>query len=207
MKTLTALIMGSLLISAASVHAAQGVPQLSIQANNGYDGIVDMADCPSVTLRVDDVSKAKGWGSHFSLAHYENGYGGANVECHLTPGHKGTVIALCYDGVLGGNVPHSQNRTNSFQVQLGQRKDIDFVEWHIGQGGVSVSAQLRTNSAYTHNRIPYLVNSYFPIHPDIGFCGDDNFNGHDTLYWKESGNLAGHPGRHGKGYRMEVTTP
>ena len=100
----------------------------------------------------------------------------------------------------------TSNRTNQFKFKLGAAKDIDFIEWHVGQGGVGITAQLRSRSAYTTNRIPYMINSYFPIHPDIGACGSDNFNGNSTLYWQENGTLSNHPQRTGSGYSMTVTT-
>jgi hypothetical protein len=175
----------------------------------GLVGAVDMVDCPSVSLRVDDISTASGWGSHFSIGLREDGYGGANFECTLTPSINDTVLALCYDGVLGhaGGQNSTTNRTNQFVAYLGNRESIDFVEWHVGENGVGVTAQLRSKSAYTSKRIPYQTSAYFPIHPDIGACGIDNFDTNQTLYWVPNGVLNGRPSRTGSGYTMTVTTP
>ena len=173
-----------------------------------FDGTVDMSDCPSVTLRVDDVSTATGWGSHFSIGQFENGYGGANFECHLNT-NRDLLVALCYDGVLGhaSGSDSTTNRTNQFYAFLGKQTDIDFVEWHVGENGVTVMAQVLSKSPYTSKHIPYQENAFFPIHPDIGACGVDNFDTGQTLYWIADGVLGGVAGRNGSGYSMTVTTP
>lgn len=172
-----------------------------LSAGGSGSGNVDMSNCPSVTLRVDDISTATGWGSHFSAGSSENGYGGSNFECHLTPSSSG-LVALCYDAVH-----NATNRTNQFSAYLGPKEDIDFVEWNVGENGVRVTAQRRSKSAYTSKRIPFQSSAYFPIHPDIGACGVDNTDTTNTLYWVANGVLSGMASRTGSGYSMSVITP
>ena len=179
---------------------SSGLP-FTLSAGGAGSGNIDMSNCPSVTLRVDDVSTATGWGSHFSAGSSENGYGGGNFECHLTPSSSG-LLALCYDAV------HSAaNRTNQFTAYLGPKEDIDFVEWNVGENGVRVTSQRRSKSTYTSKRIPFQSSAYFPIHPDIGACGVDNSDTTNTLYWGANGVLSGMASRTGSGSSVTVTTP
>lgn len=167
-----------------------------------YDGSVSMATCDSVTLRVDDIATATGWGAHFSTAPYENGYGGFNVECHLTPDADDNILVLCYDGYGTGSNPLGGYQ-NQFEVNIGDRDEIDFVTFQVGKRGVQVTAQLLANNGYSGEVVPYTVTSFYPLREATGFCR----NSSSVLYYQADGVMAGTPNRTGSGYTLTVMYP
>lgn len=163
-----------------------------------YDGSVSMATCDSVTLRVDDIATASGWGAHFSTGPGENGYGGAEVECHLTPDGSDQIQILCYDGY--SPFPYYQNQ---FEFNIGDRDEIDFVTFQVGKRGVQVTAQLQANNGYNAEIVPYTVSSFFPLREATGFCR----NSGSVLYYQADGVMSGTTGRGGSGYTLTVMYP
>lgn len=168
-------------------------------------GSASMSGCPTVTLRVDDVSTATGWGAHFSLSSSENGYGGTYPECHLTPDASDNLIALCYDGYKS-----SSYHTNQFRLDLGPRSKIEYVRFDVGQRGVDVSAVKLSYNAYTSELIQFPVEGHFPLREDTGFCASSFSSSgttpskSSTLYYNEDGVMSPYTGRTGSGYSLTV---
>lgn len=181
-----------------SVSIVLALAALVPSVASAYDGSVSMATCDSVTLRVDDIATASGWGAHFSTSTSENGYGGAAVECHLTPTASNEILVLCYDGY--SPYPYYQNQ---FEFNIGDRDEIDFVTFQVGKRGVQVTAQLQANNAYSAEVIPYSVTSFFPLRESTGFCR----NSSSVLYYQANGVLSGDPSRTGSGYTLTVMYP
>lgn len=163
-----------------------------------YDGYVDISNCPTVSIVVDNVDDASGWGGHFSTAAYSNGYGGTYAECHLSGAdigsQQGNVAVLCYDGYIS-----PQDHVDSFRLDLGPRNEVEQVTFKVTARGVAVEALRHSVSGYTNDEHPYTINSFFPLGQAAGFCREN------TLYYKANGNLANYPGRSGSGYTMTVT--
>lgn len=163
-----------------------------------YDGSVSMATCDSVTIRVDDIATATGWGAHFSTSSTTDGYGGSDVECHLTPDAGDQIQVLCYDGY--SPLPYYQNQ---FEFNIGDRDEIDFVTFQVGKRGVQITAQLQANNAYNAEVIPYSVTSFFPLREATGYCRSSG----SVLYYQADGVLSGTSSRSGSGYTLTVSYP
>jgi hypothetical protein len=147
---------------------------------------------------VDGIAHATGWGGHFSLSKDENGYGGFYPECYILGDGTATGRAsvFCHDGYL-----NPSHHVNNFQLPLGPRNEIDYVEFSIGQRGVHVMAQRKAFSSFTKEVIPYQITTFFPLREATGFCSGK------TLFLQENGVLSGLPGRSGSGYRISVRIP
>lgn len=173
-----------------------------------YDGTVSMSGCPTVTLRVDDISSATAWGAHFSLSSSENGYGGTYPECHITPDSSDNLVVLCYDGYLS-----SSYHTNAFRLDLGPREDVESVTFDVGMRGVDVRAGRYSTNAYTSELIQYPVEGHFPMRESTGFCASSFTSSgstpsrSSTLYYKANGVFTGTTGRTGSGHTLTVTSP
>jgi hypothetical protein len=153
--------------------------------------------CCSVTLRVDGIANATGWGSHFSLSEEENGHGGFYPECYiLTSTPNGDVRVSCHDGFLDDG-----HHVNNFRLPLGLKSEVDYIEFSVGQRGVQVTAQRRARSAFTEEAVPYQINAFFPLRESSGFCSGK------TLYIQKNGVLNDQVARSGSGYNVSVRTP
>lgn len=170
-----------------------------------YDGTVSMSGCPTVTLRVDDVSSATGWGAHFSLSSSENGYGGIYPECHITADASDNLVVLCYDGYLS-----SSYHTNAFRLDLGPRSGVEYLSFDVGQRGVDVRAVRDSTNSYTSELIQYPVEGHFPMRESTGFCASSftssgsTASKSSTLYYKADGVFTSTSGRTGSGYSLTV---
>jgi len=177
----------------------------SAPALAAYTGTVSMSDCPTVSIRVDDVSTATGWGAHFSLGSSEDGYGGVYPECHITPDASDNLIVMCYDGYKS-----SSYHTNQFRLDLGPRAQVEYVLFDVGQRGVNVHAEKMSKNAYTSELIQFPVEGFFPLREDTGFCASSfsssgtSASKSTTLYYNEDGTLRSTTGRSGSGYTLTV---
>jgi hypothetical protein len=141
------------------------------------------------------VKTATGWGGHFSLSPQENGFGGRYPECHIIGGSAADPVSvLCYDGFGGPS-----DLQTKFEMLLGVRKEVDFVEFTVGRRGVQVTAQ--REGITSAGRVPYQVTSFFPLREATGFCSGN------SLYSTTDGVLNGQSDRSGSGYKLTVTVP
>lgn len=163
----------------------------------------DMIDltCCSVTLRVNGIANSTGWGGHFSLSKKEDGFGGVSPECYITGDGTATgkATVFCHDGFLD-----SSHHVNNFQLPLGPRKEIDYVEFSVGQRGVHVMVQRKAFSSFTKEVIPYQVSTFFPLREASGFCSGSSGK---TLFIQENGVLSGLANRSGTGHHVVVEIP
>ncbi len=151
----------------------------------------------SVTVHVDGIAGATGWGSHFSLSKEEDGHGGFYPECYVLTDTKSEQVRVsCHDGFLD-----DEHHVNNFLLPLGAKKDVDYVELSVGQRGVQVRAQKRARSAFTEEAIPYQIDAFFPLREANGFCTGG------TLFIQENGVLNGKAERSGSGYQVSVRVP
>jgi hypothetical protein len=165
---------------------------------HAYDGSIDISDCPTVTLVIDDIDTAAGWGGHISTSSSSNGYGGSYAECHLTssdyPDGDGSVTLLCYDGYLSAS-----SHVDQYELHLGNRSKVKQVVLKVTNRGVFVEALKHSVSAYTSDENDYVVTGFFPLRETSSFCRED------TLYYQADGVLAGTSSRDGAGYSMSVS--
>lgn len=151
----------------------------------------------SVTLRVDGITGATGWGSHFSISEVEDGNGGYYPECHLFADAKSEQVRVsCHDGILDG-----EHHVNHFHLPLGAREDVDYVELSVGRRGVQVRAQKRARSSLAEEAVPYHIDAFFPMWEETGFCSGG------MLFIQENGVLDGKSKRKGSGYKVSVRVP
>jgi hypothetical protein len=163
------------------------------------DGSVDISNCPTVSIVIDNVDDASGWGGHFSTSATSDGYGGSKAECHLTGANQGpqngTLLVLCSDGYA-----NPDDHVDYFRLDLGPRNAVEQVAFKVTARGVAVEAVRHSTSGFTDHEHPYVISSFFPMGQVAGFYRET------TLYYQANGNLAGRTDRDGYGYTITVST-
>ena len=154
-------------------------------------GTVNMSSCPEVQITVKNVNTASGWGGHISLG-TEGGFGGFYPECHLTPSGN-SVVLYCYDGYLS-----STQTQDTYVLHLGARTEVEAVTYTVMGTGVKVRAVKKSTTGFTSDRNGYVIEGFFPLRRESGFCSDS------ILYYQDNGVLNGDPNRTGSGYSISA---
>lgn len=155
-----------------------------------YDGVLDISTCPVTKYEINNIDTATGWGGHISTSTSSNGYGGVYAECHLTPSSS-SVIVLCYDGYL-----NPAEHVDQFRLDLGPRDRIQSVSYDVMERGIHIKAIKHSTSSYTAEEHNYVVEAFFPVRRESGFCREAQ------LFYQANGVLSGTISRTGSGYTM-----
>ncbi|MFQ3627670.1 MAG: hypothetical protein SNJ57_12510 [Cyanobacteriota bacterium] len=165
---------------------------------NAVPVAINVTGKDSVTFVVSGLSNATGFGGHFSAGNSEDGWGGTHAECHLVagPNPDSTVTLWCYDGYQSDS-----EHVNAFRLELGPKREnnqsvLSQVILTVSRRGVHVDVTRIATSAYTPERKPYTISSFFPLRESSGFFKTG------TIFYQGGGNgvLSGRPDRPGTGY-------
>lgn len=153
---------------------------------------ISLSGCTEVQLTVRNVNTATGWGGHLSIDSFADGFGGFEPECHITPDSNDNLRVLCYDGYLSSTATQDE-----YRLDLGPRAQIESVTYTVAGTGVKVVAVKKSTTGFTSDRNGYVVEGFFPLRRDSGFCRGT------TLYYRPAGGvLSGLASRSGSGYAV-----
>jgi hypothetical protein len=178
----------------------ESVPTLSLSMAQA--ATITLNGQENIAFTVTNLVNVAGFGAHFSTTAYTNGYGGANVECHLLSGSVvnpgSTVQALCYDGYLDPT-----HHVNEYRLDLGAKKRSDdgrdtlsSVTFIVSEEGVKVEAERIASNPYTNESYPYKIEATFPLRQSTGFWSTGQ------IHYIENGVLDG--SREGINYVLNV---
>jgi len=152
-------------------------------------GTITLNGQENIAFTVTNLVNVEGFGAHFSTTASTNGYGGANVECHLLSGSVGnpgsTVFALCYDGYLDPT-----HHANEYRLDLGAkirsddgRDTLSSVTFIVSEECVKVEAERIASNHFTNESYPYKIEATFPLRQSTGFwsTGQIHYRENDVL--------------------------
>ncbi len=166
---------------------------------------INLSGKNAVTFVASNLSKAAGFGIHFSTTPNTDGYGGTDAECHFGSGSVSapnpTMIFLCYDGYKDSD-PENGGQ-NEFRLDLGPKTQnaqdvLSTVTLTVTRQGVRVKAVRIATNPYTNEQKPYTILGTFPLRPETGFFKTG------TIYYQTNGVLNGSSGREGSGYVLDT---